>query len=486
VRERLTGAVLLSLVGGACGMVLAFWGTRLLATMAANLDNIPRLEQTRIDARVLLFALLLSLITSLAFGLVPALQAVRVDLQSLVKEASGRAAGGLRSKQMRSVLLVSEVALALVLLVGAGLLGQSFWRLIQVAPGFRPEQCLAMRVVLPQGAPEATQIAFARRVLESLREVPSVRAAGLITNVPLTSSRLAGPVWIETSPPPIPGHEPTVDLDSVSPGFLEALGTPLIDGRSIQSSDRANTPGVAVVNRKMAERFWPGSDAIGKRISLEGPSGPWTTVVGVAGDIKRDGLDQEVGAQVYLPFEQQPAFFMTFVLRTAGDPAGVVAEARRAVWGVDPSQAVAWVRPMTDVVSASISKLRFVTALLALFAAIALVLAAVGMYGVMAHSVSQRSQEIAVRIALGAQRHDVVRMVMSNALSMTLIGLALGLACASVLTRFLKSVIFGVSATDPLTFAAISLLVIGMALTSTYIPARRAARVVPSRALKRE
>jgi putative ABC transport system permease protein len=306
----------------------------------------------------------------------------------------------------------------------------------------------------------------------------------LITNVPLTTSHLISPIWIEGLPAPPAGEEPQIDVDSIGPGYLEAMGTPLLRGRSILATDRSETPGVAVVSRAMAERFWPGADPIGRRISFESAHGPWVTVVGVARDVRRSGLERAAAPQVYVPFDQQPRFFMTFVVRTAGDPMAVVPAMRRAVLTADPNQAVAWVRPLTEVVSASIDKPRFVAMLLSLFAAIALALAAVGMYGVMAHSVSQRRREIAVRLALGARRADVMRLVLGNAMALTLAGLALGLGSAITLGRVLSGFVFGVSATDPWTLAAISLLVAGTAMASTYLPARRAARVTPSSALK--
>ncbi len=484
VRERLTGAILLALVGGGGGVLLAAWGTRLLGVL--NLADVPRLDRTSVDGRVLAFSLLISVATGVAFGILPALQTSRSNLQPMLKEGAGRATGGVQRQRLRSLLLVSEIALALVLLIGAGLLVQSFRELLRVDPGFHPERCLAMRVVLPQKTPPTVAAAFSHQVLERLRQIPLVRASGLVTNVPLTTSRLRLAVTIAGRPDPTPGQELNVDYDAIAPGYMRAIGEPLLRGRSFAEQDDARAPHVAMINEAMAERFWPGADPLGQRISFDGKNGPWATVVGITGNIRRLGLDTAAPPQVYVPFAQDPWFFMTFVVRTDTAPSQVAPDVRRAVWAVSPNQAIAWTRPMGELIAVSIAKPRLSMSLLALFAGIALVLTAVGIYGVMAHSVTQRMQEMGIRIALGASRNDVIQLVLRNVLTLTLIGLAIGLAVAFSLSRALARFLFAVSATDPLTFLTISVLLVGMAVVATYIPARRATKVEPSIALKRE
>lgn len=483
VRERLAGAVLLSLLGGGCGVLLAVWGTRLLAIL--DLGDIPRLSQTRMDGRVLAFTLLVSLASGVAFGLLPALQASRTDLQSLLKEGSGRATGGTGRRRLRSALLVSEISLALVLLIGAGLLVQSFRRLLAVDPGFQSEHCLAMRVVLPQETPHTAAAAFSRQVVERLRQIPAVRAAGLVTNVPLTTSRLSVPVTFEGRAAR-PGEDVTADYDAVTPGYFQAIGARLLRGRWLAETDDAAAPKVLVISKAMAGRYWPAADPIGQRLSFDGAGGPWWTIVGVAADVRRLGLSSPPAPQIYAPFAQDPWFFMTFVMRTGTDPEAVARDARRAVWAVAPDQAIAWVRPMEEVLSSSVAKPRLSMTLLTVFAAIALLLTTVGIYGVMAQSVSQRVQEIGVRIALGADRGDLIWMVLRNVLNLTVIGLGIGLVAALALGRVLSSFLFDVSASDPLTFTAVAALLTVIALIATYIPARRAADVAPSTAFKSE
>jgi putative ABC transport system permease protein len=484
LRERLTGAVLLALVGGGCGVLLAAWGTRRL--IALNPGSISRLSQAGIDLRVLAFSLVVSVATGVAFGLLPALQASRTDPQAMLKEGAARATGGLSRQRLRSVLLVSQVALAVVLLFGAGLLVKSFRQLLQVDPGFEPERCLAMRVVLPQKTPPEAAAAFARQALARLREIPAVRTAGLVTNVPLTTSRLSVSLDIGARPVPPPGQGITVDYDAVSPGFFAALGVHLVRGRTFVEGDGNRAPRVAVISKTMADRFWPGADPLGQRVSFNGQGGPWCTVVGVVGDIRRFALGEPPAPQAYVPFAQDPWFFMTFVLRTHADPQTVVPDARRAIWAIAPDQAISWIRPMAEVVASSVARPQLSMVLLAIFAGIAILLTAVGMYGVTAHSVNQRVQEIGLRIALGADRGDLMWLVVGNMLRLTSIGLAIGCATALALGRTLSNLLFKVSATDPITLAAVAALLVILAITSTYIPAHRAASVAPGTALKRD
>jgi len=483
VRERLTGAVFLALLGGGCGVLLAAWGTQLLTALAPG--DIRRLSQAHVDVGVLAFALLISVACGLAFGLLPALQAsARSELTTMLKEGSGRSTGSVSRRRMRAVLLVSEISLAMVLLIGAGLLVQSFRRLLDVDPGFQPERCLAMRVVLPQKTPPVASAAFSRQVLERLRRIPEVRSAGMVTNVMLTSSKLSVDLYVEGQSAARPGEDATVYYDAVSSGFFQALGASLVRGRWIEESDGTSAPKVVVISKTLADRYWPATDPIGRRVSFEGLKGPWWTVVGVAGDMRRFGLSEAPPSQVYVPFAQDPWFFMTYVLRTTGDPGAVAPAARRAVWAVDPSQAIAWIQPMDELLSSSIAKPRLSMMLLTMFAGIALLLTAVGIYGVMAHSVNERIQEIGVRIALGADRGDLIWLILSNVLALTLAGLVIGLAAALALGRVMSSFLFQVSATDIVTFTAVSALLVAIAVVASYMPARRAAGVTPTTAFK--
>jgi putative ABC transport system permease protein len=489
VRQLLTESVLLSLIGGAVGLLLARWGVDLL--LAFKPANLPRLSEIGIDLRVLAFTLSVSVATGLLFGLVPALSATRLNLNEALKEGGRGATGSAARQRVRSVLVVSEIALALVLLIGAGLLIKSFWRLQSVDPGFNTANLLTMRVELPEARYREIpkQIVFRQRVLEAMNSLPGVQAA-MISELPMSGDLLTHNFVIEGRDPLAPGDEPELVTRSVTRDYFETMGIPLLAGRSFSVQDNADAPMVAVINQSMVREYFPSQDAIGARFRwARGNPTAWITIVGVVGDVKHFGFERAEQPAAYTAYEQldQPwKRWMTLVIRSNTDQAALLTQMKRQLWTVDGQVPVTRVRSMTEVMSASLAEQRFNMALLGIFAAVALTLAAIGIYGVMSYSVTQRTHEIGVRIALGADRSNVVTLVLRQGLVLTAIGVVTGLATALALTRVMSSLLFGVSATDPLTFAIISVLLAGVALVACFVPARRATKVDPMIALRYE
>ncbi|HZI17771.1 MAG TPA: ABC transporter permease [Pyrinomonadaceae bacterium] len=491
LRQFLTESVLLALLGGAVGLLLALWGVNLLRAFMP--EGVSQARAVAVDARVLGFTLLVSVLTGLAFGLVPALQASRFNLNETLKEGGRDAAGGRRGGRVRSALVVMEVAVSLVLLIGAGLLINSFLRLRSVDPGFHTENLLTMKVVLPQTKypDQARRTAFYNELLERVRSLPGVKSAAVATNLPLTFKGNAIGVSIEGQPDPGPGQRPSVVTRVISPDYFRTMGIQLSQGRQFGDHDRVDSPAVAVISETAARRFWPGEDPLGKRLTpgaaASADPDDWITVVGVARDVRQFELDAEPKPQMYLSY-QQASFFepRDLVVGTEVEPLSLAGAVRQAVWSVDRDQPVSDIRSMEDILSASVARQRFSTLLLAVFAGVALVLAAVGVYGVMSYTVAQRTREIGIRLALGAQRRDVLRLAVGQALRLVLIGVAVGLAGALMLTRVMSSLLYGVSATDPATLIAVPLILAGVALLASYIPARRATRVNPLIALRYE
>jgi putative ABC transport system permease protein len=491
VRQLLTESALLALVGGALGLLVALWGVDLLVGNIPPgwIDAIPLSRGIGIDLRVLAFALLLSLLTGLVFGLVPALQISKPDLNSVLKEG-GRtgAGGGAGQRRLRDLLVVAEVALSLTLLIGAGLMIRSFIGLMRVTPGFNPERVLTMQTALPglKYAKDEQVTAFYAQALERIASVPGVVSVGVTTNLPLGGSDQTTKVIVSGRPAPPSGQAPEVSFRDVSPDYFRALEIPLLKGRAFSARDTADAPGVAIVNETMARRlFGSPEEAIGQRLTDEDGRGA-REIVGLVSDVRHSGLDGELRAEMFVPFTQESSNGMTFVVRTASDPAGFVSAVRGQLRAVDKDQPVDQVRTMTQVIAESVSQRRLTMLLFGLFAALALVLATIGIYGVMSYSVTQRSHEIGIRLALGAQRSDVFKLVVGQGMILTLGGVALGLAAAFGLTRVLASLLYGVTATDPLTFAAISLLLLAVALVACLVPARRAMKVDPMIALRYE
>jgi len=502
VRQLLTESVLLALLGGSLGLLLALWGVDGLLSL--NPDAIPRTEEIGIDTRVLGFTLLVSVLTGIAFGLAPARAALRGDLGLALKAGESRILGRYR---VTSLLVVAEVAISLVLLSGAGLLMHSFFRLRAVNPGFRADNVLTMWIALPKATYDSQQkvSTFYVELLERIEALPGVESVGLIAGLPMGGSTSSWGFTTEAQPRPTPEEILEANFRMVSPGYFGVMGIPLIRGRAFIDQDDERAPGVVIVNETMARRFWPGQDPIGKRIRLGSPEpertwdGLWLSIVGVSGDVRDEALDLAPSPAFYVPYLQNPwrgmpeAPYMTVVGRTmalavqaAVDAGQVVASIRREVSAIDPNQPLTNVRPMADLISDSVVAPRFRSFLLGLFAATALVLAAVGIYGVMACSVNERTREIGIRLALGAERSRMLRLVLGQGLRLTLLGSAAGASGAFALSGVLASLLFEVSPGDPVTFLAVILVQGAASLLACYLPARRATRVDPVRALRCE
>jgi putative ABC transport system permease protein len=485
VRQLLTESVLLSFAGGVVGLLLAVWGMSLLLALAP--ENLPRMTDVSLDGRALLFTAAITLLTGLVFGLAPALQTSKPNLNETLKDAGRGSTEGGRRQIIRSSLVVLEVALALVLLVGAGLMIKSFLRLQKVDPGFNPDNALAVEISLPQKkySENAQQAAFYNQLIEKVAALPGAQAVGATCALPLEDDFVLG-FMIEGRPPYPPGDEPSTNYYSVSKDYFPAMGMQLLRGRLFTDSDTKDSPHVVIINETMAKKFFPDEDPIGKRIHVTMGPVTYREIVGIVGDVKQYGLDQETPPQTYEPFLQQPFSGMTLVVRAAGDPTNLSAAIRNEVLNLDKEQPVSSIKSLDQIIAASTSQQRFAMMLLGVFAALALALAAVGIYGVMSYSVTQRTHEIGIRMALGARGSDVLRLVVKQGFFLTIAGVALGLVASLALTRLMSSLLFGVSATDPVTFAAISLTLTAVALTACAVPARRATKVDPMIALRYE
>jgi putative ABC transport system permease protein len=484
VRQMLTESVLLSAIGGIAGLLFSIWLTDVLVSIIP--EGAARLDQVGIDYRVLLFAFGVSALTGILFGLAPALQASKLDVSSSLKEG-GRMGEGHRRTSARSLLLIGEVALSLILLLGAGLLIKSFLRLQEVRPGFNPRNVVVASIALP-GAKykDAQRPEFFRQLIERLTSSPWVQAVGGAINLPLRGSNYSiGRAFIPEGRPLTVDESVNSSFATITGDYFRALQIPLLAGRVFEVRDGPDTPKVILINESAAKRYFGSpTAAIGKRLTVWRDENFPREIVGVVGDTKADALDAQSGAQIYVPHTQDPDWnFMALVVRTAGDPAALATTLRREVQAIDKDQPVFGVRTMDDVVANSLGTRRVSMQLFAVFAGAALLLAAIGIYGVMAYSVTQRTQEIGIRMALGAQRSDVLGLVIRQGMTVTLIGVLVGLAGAFALTRLIANLLFGVAATDPLTFVAIPLLLLFVALVACYLPARRAARLDPTIAL---
>ncbi|HZS05559.1 MAG TPA: ABC transporter permease [Blastocatellia bacterium] len=485
VRQMLTETVLLALVGGALGLLVGAYGMDLL--MRNNPNPLPPEMMARLDRTALTFTFGIAVLTGIVFGLAPAWRFSRPDVHEALKEGGKGAGEGGGRNRLRGALVVAQIALALVLLVGSGLLIKSFRALLDVNPGFDATNLLTLEYRVPKNKyPEgAQQWNFHRQVVERVGALPGVRSASVMLALPYSGNGFVNSfVPLDRAAPP-KGSEPRALVNRADPYTFRTLGIPLIKGRVITEQDGAESQRVAVINQAMAERFWPGDEPIGKAIKL--PDGDMTaTIVGVVGNIKHFSLDEPTAAQIYLSYAQNPHIFATLAVRTAGDPMALANSVKQAVWSVDQDQPVWKIRTLESLLDRSVSDRRFLMWLLACFSGVALALAAVGIYGVISYSVTQRTHEIGVRVALGARRGDIVRLVVGQGLLLALIGVCAGVAASFALTRFLATILFGVSPTDPLTFTLVAMLLAVVALAACYLPARRAMKVDPMIALRYE
>lgn len=489
IRQLLTESLVLAFAGGTIGLLLALWGVVFMMKLLPQ--NFPRLGEINLDWRVLIFTLLASVLTGILFGLAPALQISRTDVQESLKESGRGASGGRRQNRLRNLLIVSEVALSVVLLVGAGLLFRSFLQLQAVNTGFTSEQVLTLRLS-PAGSNyrrDADYISFYSQAMQRISAIPGVDSVGAINTLPLDKGPTAG-FRIEGRPPLTVDKWPGANYRCVSADYFQAMNIPMAQGRAFTERDTETAPLVMIINQALAKRDFSGENPIGKRINLgnNDPQGQpvWWEIVGVVADVRSLELREEARPEFYLSALQDTFSNMFMVVRTSVEPAGVVASVRRAAAEVDKSAAVSDVKTMEHIVNEAVTQPRFNLALLGLFSGIALLLSAAGIYGVTAYSVTQRTHEFGIRMALGAQVGDVLKMIIRQGMLLISVGIAIGLLTSFALTRLLSTLLFGVSATDPLTFVAISVLLTVVALLACYIPARRATKVDPLVALRYE
>jgi putative ABC transport system permease protein len=483
VRQLLTESLALAALGASGGMLLAKWGVKLLVAISA--DYLPRADEVRINAPVFAFTLAVALLTGLLFGLAPALQSSRLNLTEALKEGGRGAGSGTRRHQMLNLLVVGEVALAMVLLIGAGLLVNSFVRLQQVSPGFDEKNLLTARIDVPNpyGQPEKKQ-QFFEQLQQRVAALPGVEAVGLVTELPLANQSANFKFKIEGRPESPPGQEPDTDIRNVNHEYFRAMRIPLRKGRSFTEADVREGAKVVLISDELARLYFTGEDPLGQRLVAGSLSKESYEIIGVVGDVRHRGLSSGLRQTLYFPSLRLG--YANLVIRTTNDPVSLAAAMRREVAAIDPNQPVANIKTMERWVAESVAQPRFRTLLLGIFSAVALILSVVGIYGVMAYAVSQRTREIGIRLALGAQTGAVLKLALGQGMKLAGLGVAIGLLASLALTRLIKNLLFGVSATDPLTFAVIALLLTGVALLACYFPARKATKVDPLSALRRE
>ncbi|MFY9610611.1 MAG: ABC transporter permease [Blastocatellia bacterium] len=489
LRQLLTESVLLALMAGALGLPLALLAVKALRVFGP--DNIPRLNEVGVDGRVIAFTFFISLLTGIVFGLAPALRASRVDLNEMLKEggrSSGGAAAGRGHLQPRKLLVISEVALSLVLLIGAGLLIRSYQHILNSDQGFNPHNVLSMRLLLPAArypTPESIT-SFHKRARERLKKLPGIESVAVTYSLPMSTVAFAWEPIVIDGYTPRAAHESIIsNVRIVGPEYFHTMGVPLVEGRLFDDRDRKGEQETVIVDEALAQRFWPNETPIGKRMK-RGGSDTWRTVVGVISDAKEYSSEKEPPIAVYYPFEQIAARNIYLVVRTTPDPIRMAGAITKEIQTVDPELAVFDVNSMEERLYDSLARRRFSMFLLGAFAVLALILAGIGIYGVMSYSVNERAHEIGIRMALGAQRISILRLVIRQALILVLFGIAIGLTGAFALTRVMSSLLYGVGATDRVTFIAVSVILGSIALVASYLPARRATKVDPMIALRCE
>ena len=490
IRQLLTESILLSVVGGLVGLIVSVWAVDLFIKLSPG--DIPRLSEASVDLRLLGFALLVSLLTGVGFGLLPAFQATRTDLNSWLKEGGGKATEGHQRRRARSVLVVTEIALAQVLLVGAALLAISYVRVTQIHPGFNADRVLTAKIAPSrrQYPDPRSREQFYTTVLERLQALPGVEAAGMVMDLPLTGSSMNRGFRAEGQPEARPDQDVTMDYQIVSPDYFKALEIPIKRGRGFTSADSENSERVIVINQSMAERYWPNQDPVGKRLAIGESSkeNSWRTIVGIVSDVRHASLSETPVPTAFITYRQDFESWprMGFAIKTKGDPASLSSLVRKELAALAPSQPVYAVDPMEKLMRAAVAQRRFIMLLLGSLSAIAVALAMVGIYGVISFSVGERTQEIGIRLALGARAADVMTMVLSQGMRVVLVGIVIGVGAAFALTRLLASLLFEVSPTDTSTFLIVAGLLSSVALLACYIPARRATKVDPLIALRYE
>ena len=499
IRQFLAESTLLALLSGGAGLFLALWGTDLLMRVVPSSIPVPNaadavlLPKVHMDGTVVVFTLLVSFLTGIVFGLVPAFQGARCNVNESLKEGGRGFLAGRKGHRTRATLVIAEAALAFVLVIGAGLMIKSFWRLLEVNPGFNPHHLLTLRIKLPADMkdskyrePRQRALTF-QQFLRNIETLPGVRSAALTELVPL--SQQDQDRWffvIKEAPPPPPGQQFGADLRDISPGYFGTMGIPLLKGRLFTDHDNADSPRVVVIDETLARQFFPNQDPLGRHLQVPDVTRPAREIVGVVGAVRDTTLDQQPQPTIYFPYLQTGDQSMSLAVRTDSQPAGILPSIKNAIWAVDKDQPVFNVKTMEEIISGVVSAQRLAFILLGIFAFLALALAAVGIYGVTSYSVNQRTHEIGIRMALGAREADVLRLVVGHGLMLGVVGVAIGVAGALALTRFLASMLYGIRATDPLVYLGVSLLLISVAAVASYIPARRAAKVDPMEALRYE
>jgi putative ABC transport system permease protein len=486
-RQFLTESVLLALFGAGLGLLLALAGIRVLKTFIPV--SIAQVDAITIDGTVLLFTLLIALVTGIAFGLVPAIQGSRFNLNDSLKESGRDSSGGGKGNRIRSLLVIGEVAVSFVLLIGAGLLINSFLHLRNLDPGFRSDHLLTMKVNLSdvKYPDRERRAAFFDEVMRRVNQLPGVHSAAVAGNLPLTYNGDSMSISVEGVPDPPPDQQPDVIYRAIGPGYFSTMGIPMVRGRDFTAQDNGDSKDVVIISEKTAQQFWPGQDPIGKRLKpgLSTSSSPWREVIGIVKDVRQNDFVASPKRQMYFTYRQlKNTAANALVVRTNIEPMSLATPVRNSIWSVDKDQTVADIDTMDHIVAQAVARQRFSMLLLGLFAALALLLASIGIYGVMSYSVAQRTREIGIRIALGARRIDVLQMTVKQALKLVGMGMIIGLVAAFLLTRVMATLLYGISATDPVTFIGISVVLLAVAILASYVPALRATRVDPMTALR--